>query len=238
MPYRSRLQRITEKRNFSRAIAMFSVGIVLLVLMAIYGVKGMAALAIFIDKIKFGDKGVEVMDKIPPAPPTIWADYAATNSAEIKIYALSEPNSKVFLFLNGIQITEATANKDGELVFSNIILKTGKNEFWSKALDNAGNTSNQSRSMNIVFTDKGPEIILEKPSDGQRFSGADNPIEVRGKTVTAAKVFVNSRLTIADGSGGFLIKLNLNEGENILKIKVADAAGNETNKEIKVYYQP
>lgn len=217
---------------------MFGIGIIILALMVVYGVRGMAALAIFIDKLKYGDKGVEISDTLPPTPPVIWTDYAATKSAEIVIYALSEPGTKVFLFLDSSQVAEKGADKEGEVVFSDIVLKSGKNQLWTKAQDESGNMSNQSKVLEIIFMDKGPELNLEKPSEGQRFSGNDNPIEIRGKTGISAKVYINNRLTIADGNGGFVLKYNLNEGENILKIKVVDTAGNEGFKEVKVFYQP
>jgi len=198
----------------------------------------MATLAIFIDKLKFGNKGNDITDNIPPAPPTIWADYTATNSATIRIYGISEPETMVFLMRGDEKLLEVKADKDGKLVFEDVMLKTGKNDFWSSAFDNAGNNSHQSRTVTVSFTDKGPDLTLEKPTEEQKYSGQDNPIEVKGKTAAGVKVYINTRLTITDGNGNFVMKLSLNEGENILKIRAVDEALNETVKEIKVFYQP
>ena len=217
---------------------MFGVGIIILILLVVYGIKGMATLAIFIDKLKFGSKGAVISDNIPPAPPTIWADYTATNSATVKIYGISEPDSKISLLNDNQIILETKADDEGKLTFESVTLKPGSNNFMTIAIDGAGNKSHESKSLIVTFSDKNPDLTIEKPSENQRFSGSDNPIEIKGKTVVGAKVYINGRLAIADGSGGFLLKIYLKDGDNVLMIRVVDEALNETNKEIKVYYQP
>lgn len=238
MAYRSRLQRIQEKRNFRQAMAMFMIGILIIVGLVFYGVKAMAALAIFMDKVKFGNKGVDVTDKIPPAPPTIWADYTATNSATVRISGISESDSTVNLLKKGNKIMDAKADSEGKLKWDEVPLDLGTNIFLANAIDAAGNVSHQSQSISVVYANTNPDLVIEKPSDGQKFSGGDNPIEVRGKTVTTTKVYINGRLALVDGNGGFSLKMNLAAGDNTLKIRVVDSAGNETNKEIKVNYSP
>jgi len=217
---------------------MFALGILIIILLGFYGVKGMATLAIFMDKLKFGNKGNLITDNIPPAPPTIWADFTATNSATVRIYGISEPESTIYLMRGEDRLMEKKADKDGKLIFDDVNLKLGMNEFLATAIDSAGNISHQSRSLGVTFANKGPEITIEKPIPDQKFSGADNPIEIKGKTLNSARVFINGRLAITDSNGGFLLKINLNSGDNIIKIKAVDEASNETNSEIKVFYQP
>ena len=126
---------------------MILLGIGLIVLAIFYGVKGMAWLALVIDKLKFGNNGSAIVDSIPPAPPSIWADYAATNSASLKIWGASEPETTVYLLRGEEIMLEKKADEEGRVEFGEVVLKPGNNEFWAKATDSAGNNSHQSKAL-------------------------------------------------------------------------------------------
>lgn len=217
---------------------MTGIGLGIVVLILTNGVKMMASLAILIDKLRFGNESIDKMDAIPPAPPTIWADFPATNSATIKISALSEPKSKVVLLSGDNKIEELETGENGRLIFTEVKLSPGANTFTAIAVDQSENKSQISKPLVIKYLDKAEDIQLEKPQDGQKFSGSDNPIEIKGKAESGSKVYVNNRLAITSADGGFSLKILLTAGENKLVIKIVDAAGNQLEREMTVSYQP
>jgi len=217
---------------------MFGLGILILVLLFVYGIQLMAKLAIFIDKIKFGNKNTDVTDSIPPPPPVIWPEFTATNSGYVRIYGFSEPKSKVILLKSQDQISDIQADNDGKFSWPEIPLESGDNIFSAMAADAFGNKSHISKTISVSYLNKSPILKMEKPTDKQQFSGADNPIEVKGVTLANTKVYVNNRLASVGSDGGFDIRIILPEGDSSVKIRVLDSAGNETTSEIPVHYQP
>lgn len=63
-------------------------------------------------------------------------------------------------------------------------------------------------------------------------------VTVEGVTLPQAFVFVNENELKADDAGNFSTKVELDEGENIIVIIASDEAGNNSEKEITVIYDP
>ncbi len=61
-------------------------------------------------------------------------------------------------------------------------------------------------------------------------------IQVKGKTVPNADVFVNEKDAKADAQGNFSVAYNLDEGENYLVVGANDEFGNFNEVELTVYY--
>lgn len=86
--------------------------------------------------------------------------------------------------------------------------------------------------------------VLDQNSQEDIFINLDSPkdkeivktplLNVKGKTVKNAEVFVNDKETKADSLGSFLVSLTLDEGENIIVISANDNSGNYIEKEITV----
>ncbi len=78
-------------------------------------------------------------------------------------------------------------------------------------------------------------LAVNTPSDNTTVTSGS--IEVRGKTVPDAEVFVNDAEAKADGNGNFAVTISLDEGENYILVVANDAQGNYSEKEITVIYE-
>jgi hypothetical protein len=99
--YRSRLQRVEEKRNVKRAVMLILGSILTIGILLVWGVPVLVKLAVFLGNINSSRKPIDKSDLIPPAPPTVLATYEATNSATQVIKGWSEPGATVYLTNNG-----------------------------------------------------------------------------------------------------------------------------------------
>ncbi len=83
---------------------------------------------------------------------------------------------------------------------------------------------------------KAPGFFLEVTSPQDGATVASDRIQVKGKTVPLAEVWVNENQTVADRNGNFSVAVSLEEGENYLLV----SAGNENGQaevERMVYYE-
>lgn len=81
------------------------------------------------------------------------------------------------------------------------------------------------------------EISLTITSPVYGSTVATNILTVQGITVPKAEVFVNESSTVADGSGAFLVKITLDEGENPIVVVANDEYGNTAEEELSVVYE-
>ncbi|MDJ0923794.1 MAG: hypothetical protein QNJ77_04460 [Acidimicrobiia bacterium] len=78
-----------------------------------------------------------------------------------------------------------------------------------------------------------PPLEILFPENEQHFEEATIPFE--GKTEPGARVFAGRYEADVDDEGNWRIVLILNEGGNLVKFKAKDAAGNITERSIKVF---
>ena len=235
--YRSRLQQTQEKKNTKTAILLLLGALTLVGLMIIWGVPLLIKLAVFLGDINSSKRPIDKTDLIPPAPPSVSAQYEATNSATQAIYGFTEPGVTVYLTRNKKPLGNVVAKDDGQFLFGNINLELGRNEFTAVAMDLAGNTSQPSGIVNINYSNKEPKLEVEKPTEGQIVTGKDNSVEVKGVTDAEVRLLVNDRVVVVTSEGKFSTRTLLNEGENTLVFVATDKSGNAIRKEIKVSYQ-
>jgi bacillopeptidase F len=79
---------------------------------------------------------------------------------------------------------------------------------------------------------------VTSPTDGQTFAKDQGSVQVSGKTDNNVKITVNGFWAIVDDSNNFSYALPLQGGENQIKVVAEDKAGNTTQKDIKVTYNP
>lgn len=81
-----------------------------------------------------------------------------------------------------------------------------------------------------------PSFLLqvEAPADGVTVSSAS--VEVRGRTVPGAEVFVNESQVFPNASGEFKTKVSLTEGENVILVVAGNEEG-DSEVERTVYYE-
>lgn len=186
-----------------------------------------------------GDNGLLGADKdeVPPRPPTISSPVTATHSATIAVSGFSEGDSEVVLVLNGQEANRTTAASDGKFELD-VSLGQNQNEFSFYAIDKAGNESEASRSYSVTYDAEPPTIELETPQDGQQFELRKNQtITIKGKTEADAKVYLNGRLVFANSDGNFSTTYQLAEGDNELRLRAVDKAGNEREQVVMVKFR-
>jgi hypothetical protein len=228
----SRLAKVEQKKLWRQTL-LFSGGAVGLLIIFL--------LVILPTIIKFmagSDLGVvDSDDTIPPQTPMLSAPVPATNSATLALSGFTEAKATVYLINGGQRTDEKTTDDQGSFVFD-ISLNQGENHLSVVAADEAGNESAASREFVVIYDNESPMLELKDLTNGQEIVGKDKQsLTIAGKTEPKARVTVNDRLTTATSEGDFSLIYRLNEGENELKFKVMDQAGNQYEMSIKVLFK-
>ncbi len=202
--------------------------------MAIWGVPALIDIA-----AKGGGKEIQNQNKdtIAPQKPSLSAIPEATNSAQIVVEGYTEAEVEAQLFLNQIPDEVVKTDSEGKFHFKLSLIK-GENEVYVKAKDLAGNES-ESEKYQIIFDNKPLEILIESPNEGQEFFGiGGQKVSIKGKVNKhKVRLDINNLFVGVDKDGKFEAKVKLVEGENVVKLKARDKAGNVAEKELKLFYQ-
>ena len=232
----SRLAKKEEARNLRRALLFSFLTLALALGLIFLGTPALIKMAIFIGNLRSASVPIETKDTLPPAPPKLKPLPAATNSAQITLEGFAEAGSTVEIFLSGISTKKTITETDGSFLVSNLELTLGRNEIEVQATDKAGNTSQKSNKLVIIYDETPPDLIIKEPVKGASFFTPEKQIEIKGETEPEATVTVNGRFVIVDSEGKFNYPLTLSEGENRIKITATDQAGNQTEEEITINY--
>lgn len=235
MKTKSRREEISAKR-YEKNIILILLGIaIILLIFFFYGIPLLINFSLFVLNLKGGND----MDNVEKqsaylAPPVINPVQDATNSARITISGTALPDQTVKLYVNGKYINQTTVNDKNNFVFEKILLDEGGNDIKAKLISNDNKESDYSPNTHIVYKNKPPELNISSPSDKQVFTNTGSQIKVEGKTGADAQVTVNGYWAIVDNTGNFSYLLNLQKGENKIKITAGDNAGNQASQEITV----
>lgn len=231
----SRLAKHQQRKMTQQTLFIIVLALIVLVMFVFAVVPGLIRLTgLFFDS---SSVSFESSDTIPPRAPTISAPVSATHSASLVVEGFSEPESDVVLVLNGDESDRQTAEEDGKFSFD-IGLSEEENKLVFYAVDAAGNESPVSKTFTIVRDTTPPDIIVDSPQDGQRIELRKNQaITVSGSTEPRAKVYLNDRLLFAKSDGSFSSTYQLNEGDNELRFKAVDDAGNEAETVMSVHFR-
>lgn len=170
------------------------------------------------------------------APPVLLIPYEATNSAKVDISGYATSHSTVNIYLDEVLAAQIETGEDGSFIARNFSLKLGTNNIYGKTVDQKDQESLSSKTLKVIFDNEKPELEVTEPEDGK--TSQDRKIKVSGKTEPGATLYINDQRTIMSDDGSFASEITLNEGENTLTIKVHDGAGNLTEIQRKVNYQP
>ncbi len=232
----SRLNRRQERKS-KRNLFLSLLGIVVVIFLVIkVGIPLLVNFSLFISN----KKDLAIQNNSGNAsfisPPVLNPVPSATNSAKIALSGIGNPNQTVKIYVNDELTDELPTKKDG--TFSIIEdIKKGTNTIKAKSLAE-GKESGFSETITVTYIDTKPTLDLTSPSDGQTFSKASNSAPVSGKTSPGARVTVNGFWAIVDDNNNFSYNLPLQNGENQIKAVATDDAGNTTEKEVKVTYNP
>lgn len=177
-------------------------------------------------------------DSITLPPPALNIPYEATNTAQINIKGFGAPNSKVKLFIDDEDKQTTNVSGDGSFTFENVSLSLGTNNIYSKTVDDQNRESLPSKTIKVIYDNKKPTLNISEPEDNKVVQGGDKKVKVSGKTDPGVKIFINGSQTIVDSEGNFSTDQSLNEGDNTISIKAADIAGNTTEVQRSVKYNP
>ncbi|HCC84723.1 MAG TPA: hypothetical protein DEP87_03505 [Candidatus Pacebacteria bacterium] len=231
----SRLVKHEEKVLIQQTILYIGAGLVTLVLFVTVIMP--AAIKMFF-KILDGNSKIDLAaDKIPPQVPVLAVPFQATNSATIQISGFGEAESKVGLVVNNEAVATLEVADDGSFN-QELTLEPGINSLVAYGIDRAGNESSPSLTYSI-FMDAEPLMIdISEPSNPAEVVGRKNQsLLIKGETKPETKIYLNDRLSFVKADGSFEIPFLLSEGENSIKVRGLDQAGNTTELELKVTFK-
>jgi hypothetical protein len=232
---RSRLTRKEEAKNLRRVYLYGILSLALIVVIVFLGLPALIRMAAFLGELRSSSLVIEKEDTVPPPPPQSYSLPRATNKSQIKIEGTSEIGSKVTIYVNGQTSKDVVTDASG-IFTAQLNLKGERSEITLQAEDQAGNKSQESEKIVIIFDDQPPEMEISSPPENS--TTEEKQIEIKGKINEEATVLINDRLVILDQENNFNYLYSLSEGENTIKIKAQDEAENLTEKEIKITYQP
>lgn len=234
---RSRISRRIEKQSKrSSFLALLGTGVIVVAIFK-FGIPLIAQLGTFFENLNPLDTEVQQNSTSFLQSPRIDVLPIATNSAAIKIAGVGIPEKNVELFVGEELVSKVKVDEDGKFAIASLKLNLGQNIIRARMRDN-DNTSDFSESQTVIFDNTPPSLEVISPNQSQSFSKDQNTIEVKGKTEKEATVTVNDFRAIVDGDGSFSYLLRLSAGENIVRVKAQDLAGEETQVERKITYSP
>lgn len=244
MAYQSRLSRSKYQKNYSggNPRTRFIITVVVIIFLA-YAILAWI-LPSFIGGVSLVTGIFKPSHTSPPtavdvtlAPPLIDIPFESTNNSNIDVKGSAAPSSKVELFMDGSLKATVTAGEDGSFDFPNVELVLGTNNVYGKTVDDQDKESLPSKTIQVTYSNQKPNLDVSSPTDGQSVQG-NRQLTVSGKTDPEMQVFVNDSQIILKGDNSFETTVSLNDGDNQIKIRVVDQAGNSTEVDRKVTFQP
>jgi hypothetical protein len=221
-----------QENNRSRFYILLS--IVFIVVMFKWGIPA-------IMNVIAGPGGVKVStdkDIIPPQAPDLSALPEATNSGSVSVEGYTEKGAALSLLVNDLMTANQIASDDGSFKFS-ATLVPGTNRIQVKAADSAGNES-QSEIKLVTYDNKPLEMTVSSPKDGSQYMGKNNQtVDIQGSVNKSdSQVLINNSFVMLGKDGTFVYRIQLNAGDNPIKIIASDQSGNTLEKDLKLVYTP
>lgn len=225
------------RKNYLRNILLSVSGIfVIIIFLIFFGIPFLINLSLFSQNFRSANDVNETDKKISSlAPPVIDQLPSAQKENKIDITGYALAADKVTLYLNNKIVEETATDDEGKFAFRKIVLKEGPNTIKAKSQKNPDIESALTKEITVIFKKNPPVLEIESPADNTEIEeNKPNRLEIRGKTDPDSRVTINDFWAIVDDEGKFSYLYNLTQGENKLKIKAIDEAGNISEKEIKV----
>jgi len=235
--YTSRLIKKQRAKNLRLTIIFAFLSLFLIFALFYLGPSTLIKFSVFLGNLKSSSTIPQSEDKIPPPPPEIILPFEATSSSKINLSGFAEPGTKIEIFVEEISQKSGIADADGKFNINNLEITPGKNEIYAIATDNAGNVSQPSPKITVIFDNTPPNLEITQPEDKATFYGLSKTIEIKGETEEEVSVTVNDHLATMEAGGKFRYSLTLTQGENKVKIIATDKAGNQTEKELTVFLE-
>jgi len=160
----------------------------------------------------------------------------ATNSATLELSGFSQPNGKIEIFLNDLNIKSFEVDSEGK--FEGLLsLSLGLNKIYAVTKDKEDRQSSPSQTWTVFFEDSPPMLEILEPADGTVIRKTAIVV-IKGKATPASKVTINDHQVVVDNEGLFSYSVRLQTGENKFTIVCLDPAQNRTEKEWILNFEP
>lgn len=187
---------------------------------------------------KSSTTNTEKEDIIPPQIPILFPTPNATNSAEISLTGFAQSDTTVTLYNNGVRVQEVSPNTDGQFVFQYITLTEGDNDLHVISRTEKKSESKSKQHL-IALDTKPPTLTITTPADKSTITRRrEQSITISGTTESSTRVYLLDKLLFTNNQGGFGGQYQLGDGENILKLRAVDSAGNTTESTLTIYFKP
>ncbi|OGD86110.1 hypothetical protein A2Z23_00430 [Candidatus Curtissbacteria bacterium RBG_16_39_7] len=228
-----------EQVIYRRLLIIGSIIVLVIVVLLFWGLQLFVRLAEFLG-IFWSSSSVPTVsqDVIPPFTPILEGIPTATNSARLPFKGVAEAGSSIEIFLNGELKKKLLVGQDGNFSVEDLGLTEGENEIEVRSSDSAGNVSSLSSPSVVIYDKTPPPLEVTEPQDRAVFVGDKKEIKIAGQAEPQTTVTVNSFWAIIDQDGRFSYIIILNQGENKISIIAQDIAGNKTERERTVFYNP
>ena len=170
-------------------------------------------------------------------PPTLDPSYEATNSAEFMLTGSGTASQKVVLYKNDEEEDETVVGADGHFEIGPITLSKGTNTFTAQ-IKVDDKTSEKSNTINVLYKTEDPKLEITSPQDGETFTGETKQVKVEGTTDVGNTLYLNDHIVPLSARGSFSTIHKLADGENKVRLKAVDTAGNDIETELTLQYRP
>jgi hypothetical protein len=187
--------------------------------------EGMNQIAVTVSDAEGRTKDASCSLLVDTNPPLITIDNpkdtSIHSSLKLNVYGATEPNILVEIVE---PYTSSQSDGLGNFRFSQVTFNEGSNSFTVKATDSCGNIGTE--TVNFKIDTKRPEISCERPKELE----CSNSVDINCKTEPNCTVELldQSLKTTSDPEGNFIFP-NVGpfpEGENTIKLRATDPAGN------------
>lgn len=203
-----------------------------------FGIPLLIKLAVFISETRAPTLSEEVKNKIMIPKPVLDSLPEATPSSSIKVSGYSQPNLIIALILNNQKSKQELTDSNGYFQI-NVNLIKGENIISVTASDNQSNQSPQSNELKINYDNEPPLLEITSPANNSELNGSKNKItNIIGKTEIGVSIAINNRFILVSSDGAFNSRFELKEGDNQFTAMARDTAGNETQVNFILHWQP
>jgi len=203
-------------------------------LIFVFGLK----IAVFVSELFQKNKSLpisSISENVLPSP-QFDALIEATNSAVLPISGYSQPNEKVDIYLNDLNVKTLEVNSGGTFSYE-LFLALGINKIYAVTKDLNNQQSSPSRQWTVYFQDSPPNLEITEPENNSSFKKVSDII-IKGKADSGTDVLINDHQVVMENDGSFSYPIKLQNGENKFKIVCVDPAQNSTQIDWTLNFQP
>jgi hypothetical protein len=232
----SRLEKHLEKESRKRLIFLIFFIVIAAYLFFYFGLPIIINTSVFISKItkkptpslsndQNNNFALLTIDEIP----------TATNSSKIKITGTTFNLDRVAIYLNGKKVAQKNVSGNLDINYEIKDLIEGDNEIYLVGYNKKDEVIKKTRTFSVLYKNTKPKLEITTPKDNETVSTQN--LVIKGSTDKETVIQINETPVVVDALGNFEGEINLNEGENKIKITATDIAANQEEKTITVIYQ-